>query len=140
MGLLRDIGRLMRAGAEQTVRTDYAEKIRQSADLADQWAGYDPDQPTGTHGMSAANPFANMAAYSSMTPAAGTVVSYAPTGSHLDETPIYAVELDVLIDGKEPYRATYQTVIAAGALANWQPGKVLPFRVSTTDPQSLMLG
>lgn len=140
MGVFRDIGRLMKVGIEQTSRTDYAEHLRMSADLAEQWAGYDPNQPAGTHGAAAANPFASLAAYNAGTPAAGTVVSLAPTGTEVAGTPVYAVELDVLIDGKEPYRATYQTVIAAGALHNWQPGSVLPFRVSPTDPQSLLLG
>lgn len=140
MGVFGDIGRLMKAGAEQTARTDYAENLRRSADLAEQWAGADPDQPVGTHGAASANPFVNMAAYGSMTPASGTVVSLAPTGADVQGTPVYAVELDVAIDGRETYRTTYRTVIAAAALANWQPGKVWPFRVSPTDPHSLMLG
>lgn len=140
MGVFKDIGRLMKAGAAQTARTDYAEALRQSADLAEQYAGTDPNAPLGTHGAASANPFANMAAYASMIQAAGTVVSLVPTGADVGGTPVYAVELDVLIDGQPPYRTSYQTVIAAGALHNWQPGKVLPFRVSPSDPHSLMLG
>lgn len=140
MGVFKDIGRLMKAGVEESARIDYAEALRQSADLAEQHAGTDPSTPRGTHGAASADPFANMAAYASMTPAAGTVVSLAPTGAEMADTPVYAVELEVLIDGRPPYRTSYQTVIAAGALQNWQPGKVLPFRVSPNDPHSLMLG
>ncbi|MBO9626366.1 MAG: hypothetical protein J7484_08335 [Microbacterium sp.] len=140
MGVFKDIGRLMKAGAASSARIDYAEALRQSADLAEQYANADPNAPQGTHGAASANPFANMAAYATMTPAAGTVLSLAPTGADVAGTPIYAVELDVLIDGRPPYRTTYQTVIAAGALHNWQPGKVLPFRVSPNDPHALMLG
>lgn len=140
MGVFKDIGRLMKAGAAESARIDYAEALRQSADLAEQYAGADPNAPLGTHGAASANPFANMAAYSTMTPAAGTVVSLAPTGGDVSGAPVYAVELDILIDGQPVYRTTYQTVIAAGALHNWQPGKVLPFRVSPNDPHSVMLG
>jgi len=136
MGVFGDIGRLMKAGVEQSLRTDYAENLRLSADLAEQMT--DPAAPAA--GGSPANPFAAMAAYSSMTPASGTVVSLAPTGRQITDTPVYAVELDILIDGQTVYRTTYETLIAAGALHNWQPGKVLPFRVSTTDPHSIMLG
>ena len=140
MGVFRDIGRLMRAGVEQSARTDYVENLKQSADLAEQMSGVDPNRPLGTHGAASANPFVNMAAFASMTSASGTVVSLSPTGRDLDGTPIYTVELSVGIDGQDPYRATYETVIAAGALHNWQPGRILPFRVSPTNPQTLMLG
>lgn len=140
MGVFRDIGRLMKAGIAESSRIDYAEALRQSADLAEQLAGTDPRAPQGTHGAASADPFANMSAYASMTPASGTVLSLAPTGAEVTGTPVYAVELEVTIDGRPPYRTGYQTVIAAGALHNWQPGSVLPFRVSPNDPHSLMLG
>lgn len=110
------------------------------ADLAEQYAGYDPNTPSGTHGAAAANPFVNMAAFETMRRGSGTVVGLSPTGAVVEGTPVYAVELDLKIEGQDVYRTSYQTVIADGALANWQPGAVLPFRVSPADPHSLMLG
>ena len=140
MGILGDIGRLMKAGAKQTVNTDYAANLKHSADLAEQYTGYDPNTPNGTHGAAAANPFVNMAAFATMQRGSGTVLSLAPTGADLEGTPIYAVELDLKVEGQDAYRTSYQTLIADGALSNWQPGAVLPFRVSPTDPHSLLLG
>jgi hypothetical protein len=81
-----------------------------------------------------------MAAFATMHRGSGTVVGLAPTGADVEGTPIYAVELDVKLEGQDVYRTSYQTLIADGALSNWQPGSVLPFRVSPTDPHSLMLG
>lgn len=140
MGILGDIGRLMKAGAKQTANTDYAANLKHSADLAEQYTNYDPNAPSGTHGAAAANPFVNMAAFATMHRGSGTVVGLAPTGADVEGTPIYAVELDVKLEGQDVYRTSYQTLIADGALSNWQPGSVLPFRVSPTDPHSLMLG
>lgn len=140
MGVLNDVWRLIKAGGRESARTDYAEALRQSADLAEAMAGADPAAPAGTHGAAAANPFTNLEFLRQAIPVAGTVVALAPTGQVLGDVPIYAVELDVQRDGAPIYRTTYQTVIAAGALHNWQPGKVLPFRVSPTDPHALMLG
>ena len=130
----------MKAGFDQMGKTDYLGNLHQSANLAEQWAGADPNLPPNTHGAATANPFANLAAMQAGTPASGTVVAVTPTGQEVAGTPVYAVELDVRIDGQETYRTTYQTVIAAGALANWQPGAVYPFKVSPTDPHALMLG
>ncbi|MGK9147435.1 hypothetical protein KXS11_07415 [Plantibacter flavus] len=140
MGVFGDVFRLMKAGTKQTANTDLAANLRQSADLAEQFGGAAPNTPLGTHGAAAANPFTNLAAYANMLQGSGTVVSLAPTGGDVAGTPVYAVELDVTVPGREPYRTRYQTVIAQAALPGWQPGAMFPFRVSPTDPHSLMLG
>ncbi|WP_311243720.1 hypothetical protein [Microbacterium sp. WCS2018Hpa-23] len=140
MGIFGDIGRLMKAGAKQSANTDYAANLKHSADLAEQYAGYDPNTPSGTHGAATANAFTNMAAFATMRRGSGTVVSLAPTGAEVEGTPVYVVELDLKTDGQDAYRTSYQTLIADSARANWQPGSVLPFRVSPEDPHSLMLG
>lgn len=140
MGVFKDIWRLMRVGREQSAKMDFTEALHESANLAETWANVDWNQPIGTHGAATANPFANLSFLNSAIPAAGTVVSLAPTERKLGETPIYRVELEMKIDGHELYRTSYETVIAAGALPNWQPGKMLTFRVSPEDPHSIMLG
>ncbi|WP_068478667.1 hypothetical protein [Pseudoclavibacter helvolus] len=137
MGVFGDIGRLMKAGLQSTARTDYAENLRQSADLAEAYSAGTLD---GTHGAAGANPFENMNMYASMDAVAGTVLSLERTFREVQGVPVYSVELEIEADGRPPYRTRYETLIAAGAKANWQPGKVLPFRVSKTDPHQLMLG
>lgn len=146
MGVIGDLLRLFRVVDRLPPRPSMREAIRLSADAAEQWAPLTAEfaagaqGAAGAYGATVANPFENMAFAAQGLRAAGTVVSLAPTGSSFEELPVYTVHLDVRIDGREPYRATYSTVIAAGALHNWQPGAVLPFRVSPGDPQSLMLG
>ena len=140
MGVFRDLFRLTKAGLEQTVRTDYVGNLRQSADLAEQFAGVQPGDVTGTHGAATANPFLNMTRYGSMIQGSGRVVSLADSGGRIGDEVIYAVEFDVTLPGADPYRATYKTVIAEAALHGWQPGAVLPVRVSPDDRTAIMLG
>ncbi|MGC3953177.1 MAG: hypothetical protein QM804_02795 [Propionicimonas sp.] len=140
MGVFTDLWRLIRVAGEQRRRLDFAESLRLSADAAEFWSQVDPNGPAGTHGAATANPFANLDFYRAGIPASGTVVSLEPSGNTLDGVGVYDVVLDVRIDGQAPYRTTYRTVIAGAAMTNWQPGKVLPFRVSPADPHALLLG
>lgn len=140
MGVFNDLFRIGKGGVKQLVRTDWIGSIRESAKIADQWAGHDPNLPMGTHGASAANPFTNMGALTNSLPASGRVRSLAPTGGEVSGNPVYSVLIEVTIDGQQPYEANYQTVIAAAALPSWQPGAILPFRVSRNDRHSLMVG
>ena len=140
MGVFRDLFRLTKAGLEQTARTDYVGNLRQSADLAEQFAGVQPGDVSGTHGAATANPFLNLSMYGSMTRGSGRVVSLADSGKRIGDEVIYAVELDITLPGAEPYRTTYKTVIAEAALHGWQPGAMFPVRVSPDDPNAVMLG
>ena len=141
MGIVNDLWRLMRVGRQYRNQMNLAESIRYSADAAEYWSQTDPSGPVGTHGAATENPFTNLAFHNTGISGSGTVVSLAPSGDELDDgIPVYEVVLDVRVDGRQPYRTTYRTVIAAAAMTNWQPGSVLPFRVSPTDPHTLMLG
>ncbi|MFC6354528.1 hypothetical protein [Luethyella okanaganae] len=140
MGVFRDLFRLGKAGLQQTANMDYAENLRQSADLAEQFAGVKPGEAPGTHGAATANPFLNMMMYGSMIQGSGRVVTVSDTGKRVAGTTVYAVELDVTLPDRQTYRTVYQTVIAEAALSGWQPGAVYPFRVSPDDPDALMLG
>ena len=150
MGVIRDLLRLMRAARELPPHPTAREAIRQSADIAEQWGrvaepfahqtAAAPTGPGGPYGAATADPFANLAFHQNGLPASGTVIACTPEGSSIDGLTVYAVLLEVRIEGREPYRATYRTVIAEGARHNWSPGAVLPFRVSPDDPQALMLG
>ncbi|MGN7861329.1 hypothetical protein ACTJI8_12155 [Microbacterium sp. 22303] len=152
MGVIRDLLRLLRVTRELPPLPSMRDTIRQSADIAEQWgrvaeAFADPHAaaarsgPGGPYGAATADPFANLAFHQRGLPASGTVLACTPEGpSSADGLTVYAVLLDVRIEGREPYRATYRTVIAEPALHNWRPGAVLPFRVSPDDPQALLLG
>jgi hypothetical protein len=140
MGVFGDLFRLGKAGVTQSLNTDYAANLKQSADLAEQFAGVDPNAPLGTHGAASANPFANMSAYAGMIAGSGTVVALRDSGRRVGTDVIYDVDLDVTLPGAEPYRAVYTTVLAQAAVPNWQPGAMYPFRVSPTDRNSLLLG
>ncbi|MBO1902064.1 hypothetical protein J4H92_08910 [Leucobacter weissii] len=140
MGIFRDLGTLIKAGAAQSLNTDYAESIRESAKLAEQYLENGQPGSPGSRGAASGNPFENLQAYQSGIPASGQVVSLTPTERRVDDVTVYAVELEITIDGLPSYRTIYQTVIAAAALPNWQPGKILPFRVMKDNPRSLLLG
>lgn len=151
MGVIRDLLRLLRATRELPPRPTVRETIRQSADIAEQWGrvaeayaypttAAAPMGRGGPHGAATADPFANLAFHQNGLPASGTVIACTPEGSAVEGLTVYAVLLEVRIEGREPYRATYRTVIAEAARHNWRPGAVLPFRVSPEDPQALLLG
>lgn len=141
MGLFSDIWRLMRAAdrADREEEDDEEEMMRDAAEWAQMYAA-GLGQPLGTHGAMTANPYANLAFMNSAIPAAGIVLDLWETEQRLDNVPIYQVALEIRRDDCPPYQTFYQTVIAAAALPNWQPGKALTFRVSPDDPHSLMLG
>ncbi len=61
------------------------------------------------------------------------VVSLVDTGSKLADTPVYDVTMDVVADGQPGFRAVHRQVIAAAALGNWPPGKVVPVRFDPND-------
>lgn len=135
MGILNDIFRLGKAGVKQSLNTDYAANLRQSADLAEQ-----ATTRGATHGAAGANPFANLAMFNSMIQGNGRVLAVRDSGSRLDDAVIYDVDMEITVPGQAPYPAVYRTVIALSALPNWQPGALFPMRVSADDPQSIMLG
>lgn len=135
MGIFNDLFRLSKAGVKQSLNTDYAANLRQSADLAEQ-----ATTRGATHGAAQANPFANMSMFQSMVQGNGRVLAVTDSGSRLDDTVIYDVDMEITLPGREPYPSVYRTVIALSALPNWQPGALFPMRVSPDDPHSLMLG
>jgi hypothetical protein len=88
--------------------------------------------PTGANGVSF-NPFENMAAMNVGVKGSAAVVSLVDTGSKLADTPVYDVTMDVVADGQPGFRAVHRQVIAAAALGNWPPGKVVPVRFDPND-------
>ncbi len=141
MGILDDMGRLFDA-AKDAPRPTISEGIKQAADSAEQAKAYREAAAAGQGGFGAAsaNPFANAAAMNAGLRGSGTVVSIADTSEKFAEASIYAVTMDVTADGIPPYQVVHRQLIAAAALGNWQPGKVIGLRIDPNDHQSVMLG
>jgi len=135
MGVLDDMGRLWDA-SQQMPKKSFSEKMKDSADAAEAAVAMQKaaaaGAPTGMNGAGF-NPFENMAAMNAGVRGSATVVSIADTGTKLADTPVYDVTMDVIADGQPGFRTVHRQVIAAAALGNWQPGKVLPVRFDPND-------
>ena len=68
-----------------------------------------------------------------------TVVSLSQTGAFVNENPQVELDLDVTVEGLEPYRATHKQVLAMIAVPQFQPGASVPVRVDPRDPHSLIV-
>jgi hypothetical protein len=70
----------------------------------------------------------------------GTVVSIVDTGEKFQEASIYDVTLDVKSDTHPSFRVVHRQMIAAAALGNWQPGKMLPVRFDPANTSQVTIG
>jgi hypothetical protein len=61
------------------------------------------------------------------------------TGMYVNENPQVEMDLQVTVDGLEPYTATHRQVIAQIAIPQFQPGATVPVRVDPFVPTSLMI-
>jgi hypothetical protein len=68
-----------------------------------------------------------------------TLVAVRQTGTFINENPQVEMDLDVSVEGLEPYRATHRQVLAMVSIPQFQPGMSLPVRVDPQDPQSLIV-
>ena len=68
-----------------------------------------------------------------------TVVALRQTGTFVNENPQCELDLDVTVEGLEPYRATHKQVLAMIAVPQFQPGASVPVRVDPHDPHSLIV-
>ena len=68
-----------------------------------------------------------------------TVAAVRQTGTFVNENPQVEMDLDVSVEGLEPYRVTHRQVLAMIAIPQFQPGAQVPVRVDPQDPQSLIV-
>ena len=87
-----------------------------------------------------ANPAGQAMLYQTGIQGSATVVSVADTGMFVNEAPVLLLELQVSVPGREPYTVTHKQLVSHAALANFQPGKTFPVRVSPQDPTELIIG
>lgn len=72
-------------------------------------------------------------------PGSATVTGIRQTGMVVNENPQVELDLQVSIEGREPYSVTHQQVIAMIAIPQFQPGATVPVKVDPADPQSLIV-
>ena len=65
--------------------------------------------------------------------------SIADTGTTVNENPQVLLDLTVTLPGQAPYPATLTQIVSRVAIGSFQPGAIVPVRVSPSDPQSLMI-
>lgn len=144
MGMLDDLGRILDASKDNP-RPGMAEGLANAADAAEAAKVWQQSAAAAaasgvTGGAPGFNPFQNAAALNAAIPGSGVVTALTDTGQKFDTASIYDVSLDVTIDGQPPYPVVHRQLIAAAALGNWQPGKVISLRVDPVDKTKVMLG
>lgn len=141
MGVFDDMGRIINASAKLP-RPKFSDGLKQAADAAEGAAAYQQAAAAGLAGAGGygANPFENLAKMNAAIAGSGVVKALVDTGQKFETTTIYDVTLDVTLDGQAPYEVVHRQMIAAAALANWQPGRVISLRVDPNDKTKVMLG
>jgi hypothetical protein len=144
MGVFEDMGRIWDVSKQQK-RPGIAEGLAQAADAAEaaqrmqQEMAANGGVPQGVNGMSF-NPFENMQGMAAATRGSATVVKIEDSGEKFQEASIYNVMLDVTSDTHPPFQVVHKQMIAAAALGNWQPGKVLPVRFDPANTSQVTIG
>jgi Protein of unknown function (DUF3592) len=68
-----------------------------------------------------------------------TVTAVRQTGTFVNNNPECELDLQVVVDGGDPYEVTHRQVLAMVALPGFQPGASVPVRVDPDDPSSLII-
>ena len=145
MGMFRDMG-----DAFKVLKSDELKELKRKSDAQ--------PRPSMLEGIRAANeamdqaqmlqqggagmmdPTGAAALYGSGLAGSATIEAVSDTGMFVNEAPVLALDMTVSIPGREPYRTTHRQLVSHAALARFQPGSVMPVRVSPQDPNQLMIG
>ncbi len=144
MGMFRDM-----KDAFGVLRSDELKELKRKADAQ--------PRPSMMEGIRAANaamdqaqmlqgqtgmmdPQGQAALYSGGIAGSATIDAVNDTGMFVNEAPVLALDMTVTLPGREPYKTTHKQLVSHAALARFQPGSVLPVRVSPQDPNQLMIG
>lgn len=142
MGVLGDFGRLMK-GASALPRPSFAQSIKMAADSVERIPEYQAVAAAAQSGYGAAgaDPFANMAMMRSGVSTSATVLALRSTGERVDAATVHEVDLRVTDpQGGTSWDVVHRQLIAPAALANWQPGAVMPVRFDPTDRSRIVIG
>ena len=134
----------------QVLRSDELKELKRKADAQ--------PRPSMMEGIRAANeamdaaqamqggaagmmdPGGAAALYSGGIAGSATIDSVADTGMFVNEAPVLELSMTVTIPGRPPYPVKHRQLVSHAALARFQPGSVLPVKVSQQDPNQLMIG
>lgn len=68
-----------------------------------------------------------------------TVVAVRQTGVEVDDNPQAELQLQVAVDGVDPYEVTHRQVISRVAIGSFWPGAKVPIRVDPQDPRNVIV-
>lgn len=68
-----------------------------------------------------------------------TVMAVRDTGVIVDENPQAELDLQVALDGVDPYEVTHRQVISRVAIDSFWPGAKVPIRVDPQDPRNVLV-
>jgi hypothetical protein len=68
-----------------------------------------------------------------------TVVAVRQTGLKVDDNPQAELQLQVALDGVDPYEVTHHQVISRVAIDSFWPGAKVPVRVDPQDPRNVLV-
>jgi hypothetical protein len=68
-----------------------------------------------------------------------TVVAVRQTGVDVDDNPQAELQLQVAVDGADPYEVTHRQVISRVAIDSFWPGAKVPIRVDPQDPRNVIV-
>ncbi len=68
-----------------------------------------------------------------------TITALRQTGTFVNENPEVEMDLQVTVDGMQPYPVTHRQVIAMIAAPQLQPGATVPVKVDPVEPTSLIV-
>lgn len=144
MGVFDDLGRIMDA-SKDLPRPGLRDGLKQAADATEQAKSMreqmaaNGGMPQGVNGPGF-NPFENMQAMAAATRGQGTITKIEDTGEKFDTASIYDVTFDVISDTEPTFEVVHRQMIAAAALGNWQPGKMLPVRFDPNNTSQITIG
>lgn len=122
--------------ADAQPRPSMMEGIRAANEAMDQAQAMQADAA----GVGMADPGAAAALYSGGIAGTATIDSVADTGMFVNEAPVLELTMTVAIPGREPYQVKHRQLVSHAALTRFQPGSVLPVKVSPQDNNQLMIG
>jgi hypothetical protein len=140
MGMFRDMKESF-----QVLRSDELKELKRKADAQPRPSMMEGIR-TANEAMDAAqasgmmNPGGAAAMYSGGVAGSATIDSVADTGVFINEAPVLELSMTVTVPGRPPYPVNHRQLVSHAALARFQPGSVLPVRVSQQDPNQLMIG
>jgi len=69
-----------------------------------------------------------------------TITGVRETGTSVDRNPVVEFDLDVALDGRDPYPVTHRQVVSRLVVGAFAPGAVVPVRVDPGNVAEVLIG